>query len=99
MGTRNFFAALYGLSLMCLGIAALAGSIEAMAACTIVAGVSYAVRDYLMPRPDSVTIMTCYAAFAALWFGLGNLAGYVLDPDLYPQFHPYDVPEYLFEAQ
>lgn len=99
MTLRNTFTVAYAMSLASLPLAALAGTIEGIAVCTLVAGVSYALRDYFAPEPDSINVMTCYAAFAALWFGLGNLVGYVVDAEKYPQFHSYDVPEFLFEAQ
>lgn len=99
MRLHQKFASVYALSLVCIPLVGLLGSIEGLAVCTIVAGLCYALRDYFAPEPDSINVMTCYAAFAALWFGVGNLCGYVLDPDAYPQYHTYDVPEYLFEAQ
>jgi hypothetical protein len=99
MRLRSTFATLFGISLAVMPVVLLMGSVEGLAACTVVAGLCYSLRDYFSPEQDSVNVMTCYAAFASLWFGVGNLVGYLLDGDQYPQFHVYDVPEYLLEAQ
>lgn len=99
MRARDVSAIVYVLSLTIFPFGIYLRSVELMALCTVTAGFGYALRDYFSPEPESNTVMTCYAAFAALWFGLGNLVGYLLDPDAFPQFHTYAVPEFLFEAQ
>ena len=99
MRLDDLFRTVFGVSVVVMAFGILLESPALLALLTVIAGLSFALSDYFSPRPDSVNVISCYAAFSALWFGLGNFFGYVLDPDKFPQFHGYDVPEFNFEAQ
>jgi hypothetical protein len=71
-----------------------------LALSAVMVGLGYAMRDYFVRRPDSVTVMSIYGAFAALWFGVGNLVGYLLkDTSSGEIFYSYEAGDYIFEAQ
>ena len=64
------------------------------------AGITYGVRDYCDPRPHSLTVMSFYAGFGALWFGVSNYLGFVSEGTIFEDmFFDFEVRDFFFEAQ
>src|SRR5438128_1731728 len=92
--------AVFGVGLLLLSVGVLAHSEELLAVGCMAVAWGYAARDYFSPRPDSITVMTVYALAAGLWYGLGNLVGYLVGSGPYrDMFYKYDAPAFIFEAQ
>ncbi len=97
---RKFGNLLFFSSLLFLGISALLISKEMVAFGTFLVGLSYALRDYFDRQSASLSAMSVYALFAGLWFGLGNLAGYLAEEGIYHElFFKYEVMEFAFDSQ
>lgn len=100
MRLRDLCALSFFFSLACLMGGLLMRSEVVLAGATALAGLSYAGRDYFHRRPEALTILSVYAFFAAFWFGVANLAGYLAENGPYhSDFYKYDVREFQYTAQ
>lgn len=100
MRLRDFCSLSYFFSYVCLAAGLLMQSEIVLAAATAAAGLAYAGRDYFSRRVEATTILTVYAAFASLWFGVANLVGYLAENGPHHErFYNFDVREYQYTAQ
>jgi hypothetical protein len=97
---RGFGILLYAGAVLMAAMGLLIHSKELLAVACLSGGLGYAIRDYFGRSGANLTVMTFYTAGSAFWFGVGNLAGYLLaDTPFAPKFYQFEAPAFLFEAQ
>jgi hypothetical protein len=100
MGADGVATLVYVFGIVSMLLGGFAGSAELLAGATVLVGIGYALRDYAHPAQNRVSAMTFYMCFAGLWFGLGNLAGYLAEGGpLAARFYVYEASEHIFAAQ
>ncbi len=97
---RDFCAFFFYLSIAAVLIGFFTESESVMAAATFAAGLTYAARDYFDTKPGRINVMTFYAAFGALWFGMSNFLGYWAEGRVYEEmFFDFEIREFFFQGQ
>jgi hypothetical protein len=97
---RDYCAFFFYLSVTAVLIGFFTESESVMAFGTFTAGLSYAGRDYFDERPGRLSVMSFYAAFGSLWFGLSNYLGYWAEGGVFEEmFFDFEIREFFFQGQ